>query len=73
MLVEEGADHIIDQLVLRVGDINAEGHNEEDQRDKAELAEKLAYHGERFESFAAFHGVSSFNPFGCGSAAMVSG
>ena len=61
VLVEEGADNIIDELVLRVGDIDAEGHGKENQRDQAELAEKPADHGQSLDKFISAQPSAAVN------------
>ena len=41
MLVEKGADDIIDQLVFAVGDVEGEGRGKEDEHDERKLAERF--------------------------------
>ena len=48
VLVEEGADHIVDQLVLGVGHVHGKGRGEQDQRDERQLAQQLPQKNERF-------------------------
>ena len=41
VLVEEGTDDVVDQLVFAVGDVEGESRGKEDQRNERDLAEQL--------------------------------
>lgn len=58
MLVEEGTDHVINELVLAVGDIQGEGGHEGDKGYEYQLAQQLKY---KFQCF--LHILSAFHQY----------
>ena len=62
MLIEQGTDDVIDELVFAVGHVQAEGDDEEHQSYNDELAQKLKeelkeFLNKRFPPFLVCHGV----------------
>ena len=62
MLIEQGTDDVIDELVFTVGHVKTEGDDEEHQSYNDELAQKLKeelkeFLHKRFPPFLVCHGV----------------